>query len=168
MFIVGADTISLYVWEEELTNEEGTHWSVFAFLKLEITHLQRSSNDSSATEVEADRLLVKEKLSQLDSLFVCLNSEVNYIGWQSERTKQNKREYKLNRWSTFDALQNLYPFPTKYNPVFYNINPPIVFPIWKLFWSFNEINSHHNQAMVDSQFVLSHIACSVLPITHPP
>lgn len=119
MFIVGADIISLYVWEEELTNEEGTRWSVFASLKLEITHLQRSSNDSSATEVEADRLLVKEKLSQLDSLFVCLNSEVIYIGWQSERTKQNKREYKLNRWSTFDALQNLYPFPTKYNPVLY-------------------------------------------------
>lgn len=137
-------------------------------LKLEITHLQRSSNDASATEVEADRLLVKEKRSQLDSLFLCLNTEANYIGWWSEGTKQNKREYEQNRWSSFYALQNLYPFPTKYNPVFYNINPPIVSPILKLFWSPNEINSHHNQAMGGSQFVLSCIACSVLPIAHPP
>lgn len=99
---------------------------------------------------------------------LCLNAEANYIGWQREGTKQNKREYMQNRWSTFYAFQSLYPFPTKYNLVFYNINPRIVSSILKLFWSFSEINSRHNQAMVGSQFVLSCIACSVLPIAHPP
>lgn len=65
--IVGEDIISLCVWEEGLIDEEGTHWSVFTryivSLKLEITHLQRGSNDGSSIEVEADRLLVKEKTS---------------------------------------------------------------------------------------------------------